>query len=219
MTLVDIESKSGSIDRSSDTDRSSAIDRSSDSDRSNGWEDVAAEFLAVRSRIGVATVRTWARSLAPGAAVLDLGCGSGVPISEALMADGFDVHGVDASPSLVAAFHQRFPHAPVACEQAEESAFFGRGFDGAVAIGLMFLLPASPQRDLIRRVASALKPSGQFLFTAPEQECRWADALTGRASLSLGAAAYHETLTAAGLTVVGTYVDEGENYYYAAVRS
>ncbi|MFL6236982.1 MAG: hypothetical protein ACJ76N_27885 [Thermoanaerobaculia bacterium] len=81
------------------------------------------------------------------------------------------------------------------------------------------MLSAPAQRELIRRVASALKPSGQLLFTAPEQECSWADALTGRTSLSLGAAAYRETLAAAGLAVIDTYVDEGENYYYAAVRS
>jgi 2-polyprenyl-3-methyl-5-hydroxy-6-metoxy-1,4-benzoquinol methylase len=183
------------------------------------WEDVAATFTATRSRVGVTTVRTWARSLSPGAAVLDLGCGSGVPIAEALMTDGFDVHGVDASPSMVAAFHRRFPDARVACESVEESPFFGRLFDGAVAIGLVFLLPAPTQRALIRRVASVLKPSGRFLFTAPERECSWADALTGRTSLSLGAEAYRETLAAAGLAVVDTYVDEGENYHYAAVRS
>ncbi len=195
-----------------------ASGQSDGDDRSSGWEDVAPKFIAVRSRIGVTTVRRWARFLSSGAAVLDLGCGSGVPISEALMTDGFDVHGVDASPSLVAAFHHRFPHAPVACEPAEESAFFDRMFDGVVAIGLVFLLPAPTQRELIRRVASALRPSGRFLFTAPEQECSWADALTGRTSLSLGAEAYRETLTAVGLAVVDTYVDEGENFYYAAVR-
>jgi SAM-dependent methyltransferase len=172
-----------------------ASGQSDGEDRSNGWEDVAATLIAVRSRIGVATVRTWARSLSPGAAVLDLGCGSGVPISEALLTDGFDVHGVDASPSLAAAFHHRFPEAPVACESAEASAFFGRTFDGVVAIGLVFLL------------------------SAPEQRCSWTDALTGRTSLSLGAEAYRETLAEVGLAVVGTYVDEGENHYYAAVRS
>ncbi len=188
-------------------------------DRSRGWDDVAAEFIAVRSRIGVVTVRTWARSLPPGGAVLDLGCGSGVPISEALMTDGFVVYGVDASPSLVAAFRHRFPHAPVACESAEESEFFGRTFDGVVAIGLVFLLPAPAQREVIRLVASALRPSGRFLFTAPEQACSWTDALTGRTSLSLGAEAYRETLTAIGLAVVDTYVDEGQNHYYSAVRS
>lgn len=190
-----------------------------DADRSNGWDDVAARFMAARSRVGVATVRTWSRSLPPGAAVLDLGCGSGVPISEALVTDGFDVHGVDASSRLVAAFRQRFPQAPVACEPAEASAFFGRTFDGVVAIGLMFLLPADTQRLLIRRVGSALKPSGQFLFTAPERECSWPDALTGRTSLSLGADAYREALAATGLTLVDTYLDEGENFYYSAVRS
>jgi hypothetical protein len=72
---------------------------------------------------------------------------------------------------------------------------------------------------LIHRVASALRPAGGFLFTAPEQRCRWPDALTGRLSLSLGAEAYRETLTAAGFAAVDTYADEGGNHYYAAVRS
>lgn len=191
----------------------------STNDRSNGWEAVADQFIAVRSRIGVVTVRGWARSLPARAAVLDLGCGSGVPISEALIAGGCDVYGVDAAPSLVAAFHRRFPHAPVVCEPAEESAFFGRAFDGIVAIGLVFLLPAATQQALMKRVASALKPAGRFLFTAPEHPCRWADALTGRPSLSLGAEAYRGALRDAGLTVVDTLIDEGESYYYSAVRS
>lgn len=180
---------------------------------------MAARFLAVRSGVGVATIRTWARSLPPGAVVLDLGCGSGVPVSGALIEDGFDVHGVDASPGLVATFSRRFPRAPVACEPAEESEFFGRTFDGVVAVGLVFLLPAPTQRLLIRRVASALRPRGRFLFSAPEQECRWVDTLTGRTSLSLGAEAYREVLTTVGLALIDTYVDEGGNHYYSAVRS
>jgi 2-polyprenyl-3-methyl-5-hydroxy-6-metoxy-1,4-benzoquinol methylase len=188
-------------------------------DRSGGWEAVADRFIAVRSHIGAVTVRDWARSLPPGAAVLDLRCGSGVPISEALIAEGFDVYGVDASPSLVAAFHRRFPRAPVMCESVEESEFFGRSFDGIVAIGLMFLLPAPVQRALLGRVAAILRPGGRLLFTAPEPECRWVDALTGRTSLSLGAAAYRDALSEVGLAVVDTAVDEGENYYYSVVRS
>src|SRR5690606_28389884 len=98
------------------------------------------------------------------AAVLDLGCGSGTPIAEALAGAGFDVHGVDASPALIAHFHQRLPHAPAACEPVETSAFFGRAFDGIIAIGLLFLLTADTQREVIRRVAGALAPHGRFLF-------------------------------------------------------
>lgn len=189
-------------------------------DSSNGYQVVASEYMARReeSSIGVATVQKWARSLAPRASILDLGCGHGVPISMALIDDGFVLYGVDASPSLTAAFRSRFPHAQVACEAVEDSRFFGRRFDGVIAVGLMFLLPAGTQRDLIRKVALALNPEGRFLFTSPVQIGTWADVLTRRQSRSLGAEAYKAALSSAGLTLVGEYVDEGGNHYYDACK-
>ena len=189
-------------------------------DRSNSYEAVASEFAERReqSSIGVATVRAWARSLPAGASILDLGCGHGVPISMALMNDGFVIHGVDASPSLTATFRRQFPRAHVACEAVEDSHFFGRTFDGIIAVGLIFLLPSEVQRDLIRKVALALNPGGRFLFTCPAQACTWPDVLTGRQSLSLGFEEYKAVLSVAGLTLVAEYVDEGDNYYYGACK-
>jgi SAM-dependent methyltransferase len=185
-------------------------------DPSNGYEAVAPEFMTLReqSGIGVATVRSWARSLEPGASILDLGCGHGVPISAALMDDGFVVYGIDSSPRLTAAFRRRFPRAHVACEGIEESRFFGRNFDAVIAVGLMFLLPADVQDRLIRRVAQALKTGGRFLFTSPAEACDWEDVLTGQRSLSLGAVAYKDLLSIAGLTLIEEYFDEGDNHYY-----
>ncbi len=193
---------------------------SADNDPSNGYEAVASELMAGRERssVGVATVRTWARSLPPAASILDLGCGHGVPISMALMNDGFVIYGVDASPSLTMAFRKRFPHAHVACEAVEDSRFFGRTFDGIIAVGLVFLLSPDAQRDLIRRVALALKPGGRFLFTSPAQSCTWMDLLTGHQSLSLGADAYKAVLSDAGLTLLGEHLDEGDNHYYDSFR-
>ena len=189
-------------------------------DPSNGYEAIASEFVERRekSSIGVATVRTWARSLPPGASILDLGCGHGVPISMALMNAGFVIYGVDASPSLTAAFRRQFPHAHVVCEAVEDSRFFGRTFDGIVAVGLMFLLPAEAQRDLIRKVALALNPGGRFLFTSPAQSCTWTDVLTGRQSLSLGVEEYKAMFSALGLILAAEYVDEGDNHYYDACK-
>jgi 2-polyprenyl-3-methyl-5-hydroxy-6-metoxy-1,4-benzoquinol methylase len=189
-------------------------------DRSNGWEAAAAHLIASRegSRIGVSTLREWARGLPTGSSILDLGCGSGVPVSETLMADGFQVFGVDASPSLVEAFRRCFPEATVACEAVESSAFFGRTFPGIVAIGLMFLLPAATQRNLIRRLTPVLTAGGQLLFTSPAQRCTWRDITTGRQSLSLGSDEYRALLSKTGLTMMRTYMDEGENHYYAAAR-
>lgn len=187
-----------------------------DDDPSNGYEAVAAEFMENRKRanIGVAIVREWARSLPSGATILDLGCGHGVPISVALMNDGFAVYGIDASPSLTDAFHRRFPQAHVACELVEESDLFGRTFDGIMVVGLLFLLRDDAQRALIRKVARALNPGGRFLFTAPARACTWTDVLTGRPSWSLGAEEYKAVLADAGLVLIGEHRDEGDNHYY-----
>ena len=195
-------------------------EQASTDDRSNGWEAVAKEFMETRARasVGAATVQAWARSLPRGGSVLDLGCGSGVPISEVLIDQGLAVCGIDASPTLAEAFRRRFPNAPIACEAVEESAFFRRTFDGAVAWGLMFLLPPATQRDVIVRVARVLNSGGRFLFTAPAQACSWTDQSTGRTSISLGADAYTAALAEAGLSTCGEYVDEGENHYYDAVK-
>ena len=186
---------------------------------SNGYEELAGEFMARRSpSIGSATVREWARTFTPGTAILDLGCGHGVPISRALIEEGFAIYGVDASPTLIAAFRERFPGSEAVCEPVEESAFFGRSFDGVVAWGLMFLLTPETQSMLIRKVSRALNAGGTFLFTSPKQVCEWRDSLTGRASISLGAAAYRRILAAEGLALIGEQSDEGDNHYYGASK-
>lgn len=192
-------------------------------DASNGYERVAAEFLAGRGRapptaVGVRHVGEWARALPRGAAVIDLGCGPGIPITRALLDAGLEVYAVDASPSLVAAFRRNFPQVPVACESVEESSFFGRTFDGVVAWGLMFLLLPDAQRRLVQRMAGLLVPGGRLLFTSPAQPCLWHDAMTQLESRSLGAAEYRTLLSGAGVGVIGEYEDVGENHYYDAVK-
>lgn len=170
-----------------------------------------------RSDVGVATVREWAKELPPGGAVLDLGCGHGVPISQCLADQGLIVYGIDASPSMIAAFRARLPDAPSECSPVEDSQFFsGRRFDGVVAWGLIFLLAPAVQAAVIHKVAVGLKRGGRFVFTAPQQPCEWPDNLTLRKSVSLGAEAYRQILKAAGLILLDEAEDEGENHYYLA---
>jgi hypothetical protein len=116
------------------------------------------------------------------------------------------------------AYQQRFPAALVACEAVENSPFFGRRFDGALAWGLLFLLSPDTQRMTIPRIAAALRPGARFLFTAPAQLCSWADISTGRPSHSLGAAEYGAVLADSHLSLVAQYEDEGQNHYYDAVK-
>lgn len=197
-------------------------------DRSNGYERVAAEFLAGRGSarppsqgIGVKAVRDWARTLPRGATVIDLGCGPGFPITEVLVSEGLNVYAVDASPAFVEAFRRNLPGIPVACEAVEDSTFFERTFDAVIAWGLIFLLGAEEQRRLIRRVADILTPGGRLLFTscAGREPLVWNDAMTGLESRSLGAEEYRSQLTAVGLSVIREYEDEGENHYFDAFKT
>ncbi|PSJ37413.1 class I SAM-dependent methyltransferase [Allosphingosinicella deserti] len=190
-----------------------------DSDCSEGWDGIAEHFMTARSEVGVTIIRSWARDRLPtNAAVLDIGCGSGLPVARALVENGFTVFGVDASPRMIDAFRRHLPASESACEAAQDSPFFHRTFDAAVAIGLLFLLCADDQRRLIPRVADALRPNGRFLYTAPREACAWRDVLTGRMSVSLGAQEYGRILAASGLRLVGRYVDEGGNIHHDAVK-
>lgn len=188
-------------------------------DHSAGWEAVSDQFIAIRSQVGTALVRDWAKDRLPqSAAILDVGCGSGVPIARALVNDGFSVWGVDASPSLISAYQLNLPDMPAVCEPAQDSSFFDRTFIGVISVGLIFLLGEGDQRKLLTNVAEVLDPGGRFLFSAPREVCRWNDTLTGRASMSLGADAYAAHLTSVGLRLDDCRSDEGGKNYYEAAK-
>ena len=189
-----------------------------DPDKSNGYEAIAPLYISGRGRsdsgIGVTVVAEWADTLPSGADILDLGCGTGMPVSHFLIKRGFQVYGVDASPTMVAAFRSRFPSVPVECAAVEDSEFFGRSFDAVIAWGLFFLLTEEAQRGLIAKVAGVLRSGARLLFTSPPTNISWLDAMTGQKSISLGYEAYRKAIEAEGMSLLGTHVDVGENFYY-----
>lgn len=180
----------------------------------------AHDFLRGRdaSMIGSQVVEQWARTLSPGADVMELACGGGHPITRVLQAVGLRIWAVDSSPTLVAEFARRFPSVPVQCARVQDSDFFGRHFDAAIAVGLLFLLPARDQIALIEAVGKVLVPGGRFLFMAPTEIGTWNDLNTGLVCQSLGRAQYEACLNAAGFGIVGTFIDQGHNHYYDAQR-
>jgi len=186
-------------------------------DQSNGYDAIAQRFISLRSNIGVEIVRDWAENCPKSASILVIGAGSGQPNIPELIAAGLSIHAIDASPNMVAAFQRNFPDVEICCESVEVSDFFHRKFDGVLAIGLVFLLSADAQRDLIGKVSETLKSGGRFLFSAPREAGEWDDLLTERRSVSLGYEAYVSALGLAGFSTVNSLQDASGNHYYDAI--
>ena len=105
-------------------------------DAAHAYEHHAHAFLAGRdaSGIGARVIRDWCAMLPPGATLIELACGGGYPVTRVLREAGLGVWAVDSSPTLLATFAQRFPEIPVQCAKVQESDFFGRRFDAALAV-------------------------------------------------------------------------------------
>ena len=189
-------------------------------DAAAAYEANARAFIRGRDRspIGARVVEQWAHTLRKGAPVIEMACGGGYPITTVLEKAGLQLWAIDASPTLVAEFRARFPKIPVQCELVQESSFFDREFEGAIAVGLLFLLPEADQAALLARVSKILVPGGRFLFMAPLRAGTWADMNTGLECRSLGQEKYEELLTQSGFRIIATHVDEGANNYYEAQK-
>lgn len=188
-------------------------------DASRGYDAIVDQYIAARSKTGRTLVRKWAADLHTNSSIIDIGAGHGEPVTAELIAAGHSVWAIDASPEMVRAFQTRFPNVPVRCETVENSEFFGRNYDAALMVGLIFLLEEDLQMRVFECIRDALKPNGRLLFSAPEQEGQWQDLLTARTSWSLGFERYKSALSRANLLLVSTYEDEGGNFYYEARRN
>lgn len=107
-------------------------------------------------------------TLPPGARILDAGCGSGWPVGAALLAKGFRVTGLDASPRLIAHARKTLPNGGWVV--GDIRAFdLGRAFDGVLAWFSLFHLTPDDQRRALGRLLAHAGPAATMLFTSGPQ--------------------------------------------------
>lgn len=102
---------------------------------------------------------------AGGGAVLDLGCGSGVPVARELTAAGHRVTGVDISAVQIGRARELVPEARFVCADATAVRFPADCFDAVVSFYALIHLPLAEQPPLLRQIAGWLRPGGCFAVT------------------------------------------------------
>jgi len=130
----------------------------------DGYDRCAADYAAARARAGAPELALLEPRLAPGARVLDLGCGAGVPVAAAL-ARHHRVTGVDFSAEQIRLARANVPGAAFVESDLMALDLPQGAFDAVVAFYAIFHLPREEHEELLRRVHRWLAPGGYLLAT------------------------------------------------------
>ncbi|WP_018698531.1 class I SAM-dependent DNA methyltransferase [Amorphus coralli] len=130
------------------------------------YEKNAARFDAERPRglIERAWLDRFLDGLPLGAAILDLGCGTGDPIAHFIAARGYGVVGVDASEAMIGLARQKRPKGDWRVADMRSLDLTER-FDGILGWDSFFHLTRNEQRAVLPRLAAHLKPGGRLMLT------------------------------------------------------
>ena len=103
--------------------------------------------------------------LRPGATILDIGCGSAMPVDGYLIGNGYAVTGIDSSPPLIEVSRGRFPEQEwIVADMRTLS--LGRRFDGLLAWDSFFHLSPEDQRGMFSVFAEHAAPGTALMFTS-----------------------------------------------------
>lgn len=107
--------------------------------------------------------------------ILDVGCGTGEPIAQFLLQQGYKVTGIDASKKMIGLCKQRFPTgkwllADMRTLDLQEQ------FHAVIAWHSFFHLPHDDQRTTLKLLTSLVSQNGLLIFTSgPEYSEVWSD--------------------------------------------
>lgn len=156
-----------------------------------------------------AWIERFAAFLPPGGAVLDIGCGSGQPIARYLIERGFDVVGVDSSPTLIAKCRSRFPRQEwIVADMRALSV--ERRFHGLVAWDSFFHLSHEQQRAMFPVFEKHAAAGAVLLFTTGPGHGESIGSYRGGPlyHASLSAAEYRALLASHGFGVIAHAVED-----------
>jgi SAM-dependent methyltransferase len=110
----------------------------------------------------------------PGkAAVLDLGCGAGVPVARDFVAYGFRVTGVDGSLRQIERARRNVPEANFIHADMVSVQFPVETFDAVSAFYSIPHVPKNEHAGLIQRIAMWLRPNGLFVASFGSSAGDW----------------------------------------------
>jgi cyclopropane fatty-acyl-phospholipid synthase-like methyltransferase len=130
------------------------------------YDAIAGEYAAQRDRFKSDTyLSDLTARLAPGAHVLDIGCGAGVPVDTYLLDRGFAVSGIDFSAKQIELARSNQPGAIYAVRDMLDLRAGDYKLDAVVSFYAIFHTPRQCHAHLLEVIRSFLAPEGLLLIT------------------------------------------------------
>ncbi len=108
--------------------------------------------------------------LKKGAKILDVGCGSGIPVDEYLLEKGFEVTGIDFSEEQIDLAKSKLPKGKFIVMDMEKMQFENNSFDAIISFYSLFHIPKINHPSLLNKLNRLLIPGGHIMITMGTKE-------------------------------------------------
>lgn len=150
--------------------------------------------------------RTW---LPTAGSVLDLGCGSGVPIARYFIERGHAVTGIDSAPTMIAMASERFPTQQWLVADMRDLSL-DRAFHGILAWDSFFHLNHADQHAMFATFRAHATPGAPLMFTSGPSHGEAIGSFEGEPlyHASLDSAVYRDLLDRHGFDTLAHTVED-----------
>lgn len=187
-----------------------------------GYDQISFAYRADEEDASSAQYHVWLDELLPllersdgrRPAVLELGCGCGIPAARR-MAGATQVTGVDISPVQIERARKLVPGATFLCSDMSTLRFEPEQFEAVIAFYSIIHLPVAEQPALFQAIFGWLRPGGLLLATVGSSawtgtEENWLDAGATMYWSHTGEAGYRAWFEQAGFEILWTrFIPEG----------
>lgn len=145
-----------------------------------GYDTIASKYQADRHVFkNRRELERFASLLPKNAKVLDVGCGSGIPVTRFLVESGFDVVGVDFSQSMLSLARRNVPEVKLVKKDMNVLGFREKTFDGLTAAYSIIHVPREKHFSLLQSFHRILNPRGIMLASTGPDEWEGVDEYYG----------------------------------------
>lgn len=132
----------------------------------SGYERAAVRYAAARDLFkNEPHLERFIGLCSPPPRVLDVGCGSAVPVDRYLVDHGYRVTGIDVSPRQIELAKAQVPEGYFEARNMLDLQAGEFNVDGLVSFYAVFHTPRKNHSQLLRRFASFVRPDGALLIT------------------------------------------------------